>query len=112
MTSAELLQLLGVLLGAAASLAAAIEARLVKKLEKAGAFSADSAMTLSNQRFFSRWQLSRLEKARAIIPTAEGRFFLDRDRYRVLRRKRRKKFLTVLSLVVVVVLAVVLLSRS
>jgi hypothetical protein len=111
MSKAELLQLIAALLGAFASIIAAIEGRLVKKFERASAKSPATAIEMRNLRLIHRWRLTRLEKAGAIAVTEERRYYFDQDAYKAFRMKRRVRVLSiVLPLILTILVALVLLK--
>jgi len=107
MITAENIQLVTALLGVIASIIAAIESRLIKRMVKAEATSPESAIELSSLGSISRWKLNRLQKIKAIGVTSHSKYYLDESHYKKLRTKRRK---IVLSIVLPCIAAILIIS--
>jgi hypothetical protein len=104
----EVLQVAGTLLGALASAFMVVEKRLLTRFRRAGATSPDSSIELPRLNFLSRWRLSRLEKANAVVSDDQHRVYLDGVVYGSLRKKRAVRAVTL----VVLALAIVILAHG
>ena len=108
MRTVEVLQIAGALLGAFATIATGFEQRIVRKLKNAGAIQAGTAIELGPGNPVSRWRLSRLRHAGAVVAAPSGEVFLDLSAYRALRASRRRLALTLVGVLLVVILAALL----
>jgi hypothetical protein len=88
MRTVELLQILGPLVGAFASITIGLERRLLRHLKSHEATSVESAISLPKLRAISRWRLSRLLKHNVVRGTAGGLFYFDDVSHRKLRKRR------------------------
>lgn len=103
----EVLQVAGTLLGALASAFTVVEKRLVSRFRRAGANSPTSPIELPPLGLLSRWRLSRLEKARAVVSVDKQRMYLDGEAYGSLRKRRAVRAVAM----VVLALAIVILAH-
>jgi hypothetical protein len=108
MRTVEILQIAGALLGAFATIATGFEQRIVRKLKNAGATQPETAIELAPGNPVSRWRLSRLRDAGAVVAAPSGDVFLDLSAYRALRARRRRRALTMVGVLLAVILATVL----
>ena len=109
MTMPEVLQLLAAVLGALASVATAVEARLVKRFVRADATSSESAIDLNRLSRMGRWRLACLKRAGVVVATEQDRYFLRPEKHQAYRRKRRVTALSVVLPFLVAVLVVIIL---
>lgn len=100
----EVLQVAASILGVLASAFMVLEKRLVQRFRRAGAVSPETSIELPPLSFLSRWRLSRLESAHAVMSVDHRRRYLDEEAYGPLRNKRvvRGVTLVVLALAIVV----------
>lgn len=90
MRTVEVLQIVGALVGAFASVAMGFEQKLLKNLRTQDAASPKSAVALPGLNAISRWRLSRLLKHGAVREVSDGLFYFDEGSYRRLRSLRIK----------------------
>ena len=102
----EVVQVAGAFLGALASAFTVVEKRLVSRFHRAEATSPDSSIELPPLNFLSRWRLSRLEKAGAVVSDVQDRVYFDGDAYGSLRKKRAVRGVAVVILALVIVVLV------
>jgi hypothetical protein len=88
MSTAEILTTLCALIGAFASVLAALEQNLIKKLKDNDATSPGSAVELQKLLPLSRWRLSRLKQAGAIKEVKSGRLYFNESAFKPLLKKR------------------------
>lgn len=88
MKTVEVLQILGTLVGAFASVIIGLEQRLLGRLKSNEATSVESAIALPRLRAISRWRLSRLLKHHVVRSTTDGLFYFDEVSHRMLRKRR------------------------
>ena len=105
MKTVELLQILGTLVSAFATVTIGLEQRLVRRLRSQGATSVERAIAFPRLSAISRWRLSRLLEHRAVRSTTDGLFYLDEASHRMLRKRRRTIAIpAVLAAIAIVVL--------
>ncbi len=109
MRTVEILQIGGTLLGVVATIATGFEQRIVRKLKNAGATQPETAIEVAPGNPVSRWRLSRLLDAGAVVAAASGEVFLDLPAYRALSTSRRRRALAMVGVLLVVILAMFLL---
>lgn len=81
--------------------------RVVRRLEREGAFSPETARPLADLSRIERGRIVRLIELGAVHETAPSRFWLDRERYAVYADERRRiAILALLALLVVLFFAV------
>ena len=90
-------QLVAAVAGALASVVAAVDQRLIRRLRREGATTSAAAVELAGLRPLSRWRLARLRASGAIVPGGAGRVYLDEAAYGERRRRRRKAAITVVA---------------
>lgn len=93
----DLLQLVAPAVAALAAAIVGMDRRLVRKLRRGNAVSAESAIRPNGLPLLSRWRLSRLTSAAAVRVTANGSIYLDESGWEAYRRRRRVRVLAVLS---------------
>jgi hypothetical protein len=104
----EVVQIVGTMFGAVATVVAAVGSWTVARFKRAGAVSESTAIDVPDGRLLRRWWLSRLT-ARGVLRTVDpGRMYLDVARYREYRATRRKRALMVVGIVLVVTVGVIL----
>jgi hypothetical protein len=86
--------------------------RVVRRLEREGAVSPETAGSLADLSRIERGRLARLLELGAIHQTAPGSYWLDRERYAVYAdRKRRIAILVVIAILVALFFVVELSGR-
>ena len=75
--------------------------RLLRIVREGGGDSADKAVPLEATGI-KAWWLKRLERAGVLKRTSSGRYWLDREAYRLYRRERLVRVLVVLVIVVII----------
>lgn len=80
-----------------------IERALVRHLRAENARSAGRAVTLEPGRPGSGWVRRRLERAGALVPTPDGRYYLSEVAYVVFVRQRRRRGFAIFALLLVTV---------
>ena len=87
--------------------------RVVRRLEREGAFSPETARPLADLSRLERGRVARLIELGAIHEAAPGSFWLDRERYAVYAdRQRRIAILAVIAALVALFFVVELAGRS
>jgi hypothetical protein len=112
MSRAEILQLVGTLAAAMASVLAAVEARLVRRFKNDGATSRERAWELPALGMIGRWRFARLRGAGAIAEASPGSYYLDAEAYHQYRKRRRIRALVLVFLLVAAVLVIVAISKE
>ncbi|MBM4014742.1 MAG: hypothetical protein FJ293_07245 [Planctomycetes bacterium] len=79
------------------------EARLIRQLSEARAFTAESAVELSLNRSMDRRRLQGLIDGGAVRVAANGRHFLDDDGWTRYQGRRRQRVLLVVSTLVALI---------
>jgi len=86
--------------------------RVVRRLEREGALSPETARPLTDLSRIERGRVARLIELGAVHETASSRFWLDRERYALYAdHQRRIAILVLLAVLVVLFLAVRLSGR-
>ena len=99
MRPVEVVQTIGFVLWFLVMMMVAIRKRFLRTLERADAFDNQSAIELPTAKPWKRFVRDRLVGSGAIGETADGRYWLDRDRAAVLHRIRRRRGLTAVAII-------------
>jgi hypothetical protein len=97
MTRTDILQLLALVLGAAATALVATDRRLVRTLWRAGADRPQNAKPLTVRSPLTRLRFHRLCDAGVIVQVSDGWCYLDTDAFARYRRTRRQRAFVVLA---------------
>ncbi len=97
MTRTDILQLLTLVLAAAAMALVATDRRLIGALRSAGADRPQNAKPLTVRSPLARLRFRRLCDAGVIVPVSDGWCYLDPDACAEYRRTRRRRALVVLA---------------
>jgi len=103
MSDAEALQLVAAILGTIATIISAVEQRIIKKLKRQGALSADTAVPLGTFKPLARWRLKRLMQKQVIVETA-GQYHYNAQAASALRKRRLRVVIPLVVLAVGLVL--------
>jgi hypothetical protein len=87
-----------------------IERRTIARLQDAGANTAELAILLEQRGPVERWVHRRLERAEALKPAANDRYYLYAPAYEAFQRSRRRRALIVLAVLVAALVALYLLG--
>ena len=102
MSVAEYMQVIGAMIGAFASFVTSIDQRILRRLEKNGALTTDTAISLPNQKLIGRWRLQRLMNHNVVVKTSEDLYYLDRQAKSRFKMKRLRIVIPVLIILLTV----------
>ena len=110
MRAVEILQVSSTIVGAAFTVLATVEQRLVKRLRREGAASPEGAVRLGPLRPPTRWVLKRLRERGAVGVVEPGAVFLDEELLRNLKRRRARVAAVAIPTAILVVFVLYLLD--
>ncbi len=97
MTRTDILQLVTLVLAAAAMALVATDRRLIRTLRDAGADRPQNAKPLTVRSPLARLRFRRLSEAGVIVQVSDGWCYLDPDAFAEYRRARRRRALVILA---------------
>ena len=109
MTLAEGLQLAAAVVGIVVTVVMGVETRLIRKLQRSGARSAESAIELGRMRPLSQWRLRRLVGAGVVVQAPSNRVYLDEAARSALQSSRTRLAIGLVGAALVGVVALYLM---